>query len=145
MADTLNISVLVNGSLQLSNPGVYEIVTVGPGERAWRRTTVEGKYQHGRKLIGAVLDTGSVTMVVRVYGNTWNVVNTRAKTMIDAVSRPSYTLQVTLDGVVNQWTCEPADISLVGGGGWQKFHAMARMQEYQLIIPRDPVPVVGGM
>lgn len=133
------------GPLQLSNPGVYEVVSVGPGGRSWRRHTVEGRYQHGRRLIGAVLETGTAVLVVRVYGSSWSQVSSRATTLINAFSAQSYTLQVTINGVTTQWECEPADVSLVGGDSWQKFHAMSNMQEYQILIPRHPKPLQGGM
>lgn len=31
-----------------------ELVDVQPGPRSWRRHTVEGRYQHGRAMVGAV-------------------------------------------------------------------------------------------
>jgi hypothetical protein len=149
VADTLSVSVQISrasgGPLQLSNPGVYEVVAIGPGARQWRRHTVEGRYAHGRALVGAVLETMVVPVVVRVYGASWAQVSTRAKTLVDAVSQRSYTVTVNIDGVVSTWACEPADVSIVGGDAWQKFHAMARMQEYQLMIPRHPIPTSGGM
>lgn len=132
------------GALQL-NSGGYEIVTAGPGGRSWRRTTVEGKYQHGRALVGAVLNHGSLPLVVRVHGDSWSQVSNRAQTLIAAFSQYSYTLTITINGVTSTWRCEPADITIAGGDQWQKFHAMANQQEYQLVIPRDPIPVNGPM
>lgn len=143
MAD-LTVSVQAAG-LQLSQPGTYEVVSIGPGGRSWRRHTVEGRYQHGRKLVGAVMETGAAILVVRVYGNSWASVNARATAMIEAFSNRSYTLKVTINGMTHEWLCEPADISLVGGDVWQKFHAMSNMQEYQIMVPRSPVPLSGGM
>lgn len=144
MANTLSVSVQV-ANLQLSQPGVYEVVSVGPGGRSWRRHTVEGRYQHGRALIGSVMDTTTAVLVVRVYGATWAQVNTRTTAMIKAFSNRTYPLKVTINGVTHEWVCEPADIALVGGDSWQKFHTMAGMQEYQIMVPRSPVPLSGGM
>lgn len=100
---------------------------------------------HGRRSLGEVLNTTTVPLVVRVHGSTWSQVANRAQVMIDAFSQHSYTLTVTIETVVHQWSCEPADVSIVGGDAWQKFHAMARMQEYQISVPRHPIPLQGGM
>lgn len=151
MSDSLTVSLTVDRTaldldpLELDDPGTYEVVSVGPGARTWRRTTVQGRYQHGRRSVGEVLDTMTVAAVVRVYGSTWTEVSNRAETMIEALSQHTYTVIATIDDVVHEWTCEPADVSIVGGDTWQKHHAMSGMQEYQLSIPRDPIPLQGGM
>ena len=132
-------------ALQLEEPGVYEIVSIGPGGRTWRRRTVEGTYQHGRRSIGEVLETMTVPLVVRVHGTSWSQVSNRAQTLIDAVSQHTYILTVLMEGVTSQWLCEPAEVRMVAGDAWDKFEAMALQQTYQLTIPRDPIPLLGGM
>lgn len=135
------------GPLELQAPGTYEVVGLGPGGRSWRRHTVEGRYQHGRALLGAVLDTMTVALVVRVYGASQSQISTRAQTLITAVSQMSYTVSVTLGGTgsVNyQWKCEPADVQ-IAGGEFDKYHLMAGHQDYVLSIPRDPNPVAGSI
>ncbi len=148
MAD-LDVSAVVSrtsgGDLELSDPGTYEVVSIGPGGRTWRRRLVSGPYMHGHRSLGEVLESMTVPMVVRVYGSSWVQVNNRAQTLIDALSQHAYTLTVTIDTVVHKWACEPADVTLVGGDSWQKHHAMAHMQEYQITAPRDPVPIQGSM
>lgn len=129
--------------LALDVPGHYEIIAFGPGGRSWRRDTVAGRYQHGRALLNAVLETGTAVLQVRVHGATWTQVVNRAQVLVDAFSQLAYTLSVTIDGASSTMTCEAADISLMGGETFQKHHAMAQMQEFQLIIPRNPVPVAG--
>lgn len=131
--------------LLLNDDGVYKIVSAGPGGKSWRRITAEGRYQHGRALIGAVLEQTTAPLVIRVYGDTWSHVSNRAQVLIDAFSQRSYLLTIEIDGVESQWRCEPATINIVGGDNWQKFHAMAGLQEYQISVPRDPVPVKGPM
>jgi len=149
MGDNLTVSAIVslpdNETLELDDPGTYEVVSIGPGARTWRRNLVEGRYMHGRKSIGEVLASMTVPLVVRVYGATWSEVNNRAQTMIDAFSQHTYTLTVVIDSVTHQWQCEPADVSLVGGDTWSKYHAMAGMQEYEILVPRDPIPLQGDM
>lgn len=147
MVDILNVAGSVSrsgGALNLESGG-YEIVAVGPGGRSWRRSTVEGRYQHGRALIGAVLEQGALPLVVRVKGSSWSQVSNRAQALVDAFSQTSYTLTITIENVTNRWRCEPADIQIAGGDEFQKFHAMANQQEYVLSIPRDPIPLDGAM
>lgn len=147
MAD-LNVtgSVSRSGSSALQlNSGGLKIVSAGPGGKSWKRIFVDGRYQHGRALIGATLEQMTAPLVVRVYGDTWSHVSNRAQTLIDAFSQRTYTLTITIDGIQSRWRCEPADINIVGGDSWQKFHAMANMQEYQIMVPRDPIPLNGAM
>lgn len=143
VVDELAVSVAVSRegttALELDAPGTYDVVEVGPGARTWRRATLPGRYVHGRTLVDARLEVRSLALVVRVHGDTWGEVRTRAQAMIDAVSAFAYTVTVTLDGVADTYVAEPADVAIVGGDTWQKHHMMARQQEYQLTIPVDPV------
>lgn len=135
------------GPLQLQSPGTYEVVDLGLGARSWRRTTLEGRYQHGRALLGAVLDTMTIPLVVRVYGASVQEVSTRAQTLIAAVSQQAYTITCVLGGTgaaTFTWSCEPADVQLAGGSV-NKFQLMQHQQEYVLAIPRDPIPIAGSM
>lgn len=147
MTNEINVSVLVTrdslslGALQLDNPGTYEIVEFGPGGRTWRRNRIVGRYQHGGRSRGETLDNASLVAVVRVYGNTWVQVRTRAQTMMNALAQHSYIIAATIDGALDYYACEPADIALVGGDAWQKHHLMSKMQEYQLAIPYDVLGV----
>jgi hypothetical protein len=148
MADltiTATVSRTSGGPLSLEDPGVYEIIAFGPGGRSWRRTTVESRFQHGRALLGAVLDTSTAILQVRVKGTSFTQVANRAQTLVDAFSQLTYTLTVTVDGASFSFACEAAEIAPLGGDLLQKYHAMARMQEYQLVIPRHPVPTSGVM
>lgn len=148
MSDTLTITATVSREttpLSLEDPGVYEVIAFGAGARAWRRDTVEGRYQHGRVLIGAVLASTTAVLQVRVLGATWEEVTTRSTTLVDAFSQLAYSLTVTVEGVTTTLACEAADIALLGGDVLQKHHAMSGMQEYQLTIPRHPVPTAGVM
>lgn len=122
----------------IDSPG-FELVAVGAGGRTWRRTTVEGRYQHGRALLGAVLATESLTLLVRVRGVDWIAAQNRYTELAAAVSRYSYPVTVVIEGRTDTYTCEPGDIRMVSGDTLSKFHAMASMQEYQVTIPYAPV------
>jgi hypothetical protein len=138
----LNAQVTIDSTpeLNLETAGVYELVSVGGASRRWRRRTITGPYQHGQKTVGAVLDTGSLVIVVRCLGDSWVAVDSARASLFSAVSRFSYLVTVAVEGVVDQWVCEPADIALTSGDALNKFQVMASMQEYTLTIPVYPLP-----
>lgn len=119
----------------------YELVSVGPGGRVWRRDFVEGTYVHGRTLLNAVLETRTMPVVVRVKGDTWVEVRERAQDMIDALSQFVYLATLTIDGVTDYLVCEPGDVAIAGSDSWDKHRIMDNQQEYVLTIPYDPVKV----
>jgi hypothetical protein len=114
------------------------LVTFGVSGRSWRRTAIEGRYQHGRALLGAVLDARSLTFVVRVKGSTWIAAQNNYAELETALSQFTYTVTATIDGRVDVYTCEPADITLAGGT-LNKHQAMRHRQEYEVTIPVSPV------
>lgn len=145
MADLdVQISILHPGGEVVIDEAPYELVGFGPGGRSWRRTFVEGRYQHGRALVGAVLDTRTLVVHVRVRGASWAAVTEAYETLAAAVSQFTYYVTATVEGETTIYDCEPGDIAMVSGDTLSKFHAMAGMQEYVLTIPCKPVPVVAS-
>lgn len=131
---------LTLAALELDDDEVkFSIIEWGPGSRTFRRSTVEGPFQAGRRLLGAVLDVRSISGAVRVYGASWTEVRTNAEEMFAALSQRSFLITETIDSAVSQYICEPADIAFVGGDTYQKHHIIRKMQEYVLSIPFDPL------
>jgi len=122
-------------SLTLEHPGQYELIGVGLGGRQWRRATVEGRYQNGRVLLGAVLETQILTVQVRCLGSSWTAVNNRRQDLFEALQHMSGTVTVTINGVTNTYTCEPADITPGSGDVLDRFRVIANMEEFVLSIP----------
>lgn len=123
-----------NTSLVIDD-GSFELIAVGTGGRTWRRTTVEGKYQNGRALVGAVLDTQQLTVQVRCRGVTWVAAQNRVNELIAAVSQFTYGVSVVIEGYTQAFVCEPADVAPMSGDVIDKHRAMRSMQEYTLTIP----------
>lgn len=126
------------GTLDLDTPGAFELVEIGMSGRTWRRTTVDGPFMHGRVLVGAVMDTATLTIIVRTRGATWVAAMNRAQELFDALAQHTYTVTTVIAGRTDVHVCEPADIRLVSGDTISKFHAMAQMQEYLVTIPITP-------
>lgn len=121
--------------LELETPGVWELVSIQMPARTWRRNTVEGSYQHGRALVSAVMESATLTVVVRCLGDSWEDVEDARKALFGALAQRAYTVTVKVEGEIGTWDAEPADIT----GGLEKFQAMAGMQEYVLTIPVYPI------
>ncbi|MCR6703157.1 MAG: hypothetical protein NVV66_00110 [Cellulomonas sp.] len=139
-ADLAATVVLAAGGAELElgdAPYVVESLAV-PG-RTWRRSTVEGRYQHGRAVLGVVLDTATISLDVRVEAATWTAQQDAYESLLSLVSRRVFTLTTNIEGHVEIWTCEPADVALANGD-LEKHLVMAGMQTYRLTIPAVPVP-----
>lgn len=136
MAADLDAACTIAG-INLASAG-YELVAVGAPGRRWRRRIAEGPYQHGRVLLGAVLESQTLTIVVRCKGATWSEAVTKANALISAVSALSYAATVTIEGVTTTYACEAADVAMASGDTLDKFRAMAGMVEYQLTVPVAP-------
>lgn len=113
----------------------FELIGVGFSGRTWRRTTVEGKYQHGRALVGAVLDARVLTAQVRCTGATWVAVQNRVQELMAATAPMAYQVTVEIEGHVETVTCESADVVPASGDVIDKHRAMESMQEYTLTMP----------
>lgn len=131
--------------LSLDVDGTHSIISFSEGGVTWRRTTVAGKYQRGRRLTQAQQDTVTDVLLVRVYGASWVEVNNRVKVLRDAFSQFTYRLTVTINGVVRTAECEPADMDVVGEDSRRKGLTFANMRELQLSIPRDPRLIAGAI
>lgn len=135
MADTLNAQVTVTGSPGVSLQTAHsDLETVQVGSRTWRRTTVEGKYTHGRTLIGAVMETEQLVIRAHFKAASWTAVMNLVAPVVAAFSQLSYTLTWTVEGRTVSYKCEPADITYQ----MEKFRAMANIQELTFTIPVTP-------
>jgi hypothetical protein len=136
MAD-LDAQVTFSGDtdLTITDGDDYELVSVVATGRSWRRRTVEGTYMHGRALLGAVLDAGTLTVQVRCKGDSWVSTANRYQELLPYVTPLSYEVTVTIEGVATTYTCEPADVE----APLEKFSAMAKLLDVTLTIPVSPL------
>lgn len=116
------------------------LVRVGITPRRWRRHTVEGRYQHGRALLGAVLEQATLTARVRATGDTWPAAAASWNTLVEVVSQHAYTATVVVESAATTLACEPADIALASGDDmWEELELMSAMQTFVLTIPARPL------
>lgn len=142
---TITRTELALADLAFQDAGVYQVVSAGPGALGWRREVATSPYVHGETLVSAVKDVGRAPLVVRALGTSASQLDTRIAALVRAFEQFSYSITLTIDGVVKTWTCEPADYAPGDSGTLDKFGLMAKMQEIHFDIPRHPVPVAGSM
>jgi len=141
----------VDGTLTFSGPtplvvtspvaaGV-ELIDWGVAGRSWRRRTVEGAYQHGSALVTATLADAQITVRVRCKGGSWADACVHRDLLFAAVAQRSYTLTCDVEGVVDVWACQPADIVPIAGNVIGPEWVELAEQEYVLTIPAYPVEV----
>lgn len=132
----LDASLTLHGTpdLTITDGADYELVSVVASGRSWRRRTAEGPYMHGRVALGAVLDTETVTAVIRCKGASWVAAQNRYQELLGYVSPLRWTLSTTIEGVTTTYVCEPADVA----APIDKFMAMAHLLDVTLSIPVDP-------
>lgn len=135
---------LPTSPLQLQDPGVYKVVTIGPGQIVRRREVATSPYTQGRTLVRAVKDVMTSTATIRAYGSTAAELETRTAAMLDAFDQFSFTFTFTVDGVTKTWTCECADYGPLNGL-FDPLELRQFQQAYAFSIPRHPVPVTGSI
>ena len=140
---TLSVTISGTAGLALTEAAGYEVVSVGPGARVWRKETVTSPFVHGRAVVAQVLDAGSFPLLVRVKALTAGSLATRIAALIAAVEQPVYNTTVVIDGVTWTWRCETADTA-IGDGGSLDPHGLRSLQQLVTCsIPRHPVPLAG--
>ena len=109
MAKTVRIHD-TGGTLVLDlSEGGYEVVTVVPSQRTWRRMTVTSPYVDGALETGAVLDAGTLELALRCIGSDFAEVATKHANLLAAVEVPSYLLVIAVDGVTATYRARAAD------------------------------------
>lgn len=153
MADDLSVAASVTrtslglGDLSLSQAGVYEVVSAGPGTKTPILNEVSGRYVSGSAVVNVTWGRGTLPLVVRVYGSTHAQLAARTAALVAAFSQKAYQVTLTLGGQTSTWKCHAATIAPAAGDTLNKFELMngAPMQTYNLSIPRQPTPVAGAL
>lgn len=133
-----------SGNLNIENPGTYRIADLNVGGISWRRMTAKSPYQHGEFLIGAVKDAETGVISIRSYGSDVETLEANVAALLDAFSQFTYHVSVTIDGVVHEWSCEPADAAMNQDQGFDKFAQEALQQLWTFRFPRSPIPIYGS-
>lgn len=130
--------------LDLVSTAGYDVVSVGEGDRVWRRLTAQSDWVEGRIKSAAVLDVMSATVVVRCRSTTQAglrtlVANARAAFETTATTAPDFVLWVNIGGQTEKWACECADSTLGDSAeSYDQFEFIAFRQTLTFTIPRAP-------
>jgi hypothetical protein len=92
---------------------------------------------HGKELLSASLDQTSIPLKVHVYGTDSADLRANRDALTAALSQFSYTTTVTVDGVSQIWSCDPASWS----PGLVKVEQVSSFRQLlSITIPVFPVP-----
>lgn len=148
MASEIAISVLVSApvsgaTMNLNDGTNYTVVDWSPPSVTYRRSVVTGRYQGGRRSTGEVIDSATMTGVIRVSGATWTNARNSAFKMAAQLAQHSYTIAVKMAGRTETYECEPADMELTAASlNSSKIAGVSGKprHEYTITIPCYPVP-----
>lgn len=121
------------------------LVQFSVGAIAWRRNTVRSPFVAGDMLVSAVKEQVSSNVTVRVHGSSASQLHTRLAALARAFEQFTYHLNIILGGVQYSYVCQPADYVVGDEEGWNKYGLMVYQQDVRFNVPRNPIPVVGGM
>lgn len=130
-------------TLNLTPANGYHLFREGlglPGQATFRRDRATSRFVPGAKLISAVRDVETGTLLVRVEGTTMAQLDARITTLQNAARQFHFFLDVTVDGVLTSYDCEAADTWL-GRSGQVEEERLMQTPPQQLItlsIPHQP-------
>lgn len=113
--------------------------------------TLGAQLTYNRQQVGAPWCDGQVTVnrskqnvsepvVVEVLGDDNSEVFANMAALIAAFSQDSFTLKITVDGVVNNYRCEAADYQI---GAWVTGRLAAEQAQVTFTVLRQPVAAAG--
>lgn len=145
MATPLSLSVLISRSgttdLEVNDPANGYQVAKGMQieDFVQRRGEIESPFIPGTYYSHQVRDQTTVSMGVRVTGDTYADIYSRIDTLTSAVLADTYEITMTLEGQQSVWTCYRADYAIsMRNEGWFAKEVLVGLE-----IPRNPVPVSG--
>lgn len=151
----LDLSVLVTrdwlglGPLEVNDQVAYRSAPELLGTQvSWNNNRVGSPWIDGEFTVSRTRGMVEEPVGVEVTGRTLpNQVLTGSRlqanfaALIDAFTQDSYTLTVTIDGVVYAYECEAAGYQVT----WSGPRFMARRGKIAFTVPRQPAPVLGGV
>lgn len=119
----------------------YFIATteLDPGSVTWRRDEARGPFTHGAITVGAVKETTTMALPIRVYGTSPTDLSTKVDALIAAFSAIRYTLKLGFDGRMYTYVCGPADYGI----GFVTPYLAGDIIPVTLQVPRQPNHVLG--
>ncbi len=118
--------------LDCTHEAGYEVVSLEPVERRWRRAVVTAEDVEGHVEVQRVLDSAVIGAVIRVRGATTLQAATRRENLLNAVEARAWRLQISIDGDVETWRADAADSSTVRE--WVDVH-----HQFRTVTLRVPV------
>lgn len=138
--DYLTRGELSLGRLEL-NQGNFRIdgADLDPGATTWQRTTADSPWVHGDVEIHRVKSAAVIEVGLYISGVSVAELNQYKTVLAQAVEQTRFQYHRIRDGIETAWLCRSADYS-IGSPYLLERQLVCRAK---LIIPRNPVPLVG--
>ena len=138
LAVTIDRTALGLAALDVNAPGSgFAVVSLGPGTSTMRLDYARSPVSDGAVLTNARAEIRNALVVVRCYGTPAQI-QANLEQVEAAVRQRTYTITVTIDGVVDTWTCLPATHARGSSGTYNADELLAGWQDITLDIPRQP-------
>jgi hypothetical protein len=148
MAD-IDLSVLISrtwlglDALEIAQGGTYYLAPQFLGATVtWTRQQVTSPFVDGQITTSRMRPNVVESIGVEVVGSSAFWLQQRIKTLLDAFTQQSFTMTVRIDGAFYQYLCECADYQTLT---WTTPRAVSLQGQVLFQMPRQPVPVAGGI
>lgn len=128
--------------LELEDPEAgFEVIDIGPGARTVHRDVVTSPVSDGAVMVGVTADMSEAKLSVRCFGETVADVFENMIELELALNQWAYVVTVTIDSVVESWTCHTANSARGDQGGTYNDGALlfGYQQDVFAVIPRHAI------
>jgi hypothetical protein len=112
------------------------------GSMTWNRQQISSPYMDGSVTVNRTRGVVMEPVAVEVLGSTDTALQTNMATLLAALSQDTFDLLVGIGSAQYQYLCEAADVQ---NAGWSGPRMIAKQAQIVFQVPRQPVPILGGV
>lgn len=111
---------------------------IGPGGITHAKTEASSPFVDGSFLVHRRKEMSIIPMVVNVRASTAIALHGRIEELTEAFTQFSFKMNVEIDGVAYEWSCETANFTVGDNGAWGDLELRSYHQRVALEVPRMP-------
>ena len=119
----------------------YVADTFMGGQVSWTRNQVTSPFVDGAVTVNRTRSMVTEQVVIEVLGGTQALIQANAATLISAFLQDSFLLTITVATTTYQYLCEASDFQVT----WTGPRFFAKQAQVTFSMPRQPIPVIGGV
>lgn len=112
------------------------------GTMTWTKNQITSPYVDGATTVNRTRGQVTEPVTIEVLGTSDTVLQTNMATLINAFSQDSYDLLIAIGAANYQYQCEAADVQQAR---WTVSGLLFKQQQIVFQVPRQPVPILGGV